>query len=111
MNKIAVILILLISGPSTVAAQSAGGSSSGSSAASGGAFTGYGGRTLSTGHTIAGTGDPSGGNDVVSRAASGDADASSRAQAPSSHDNAVDTPAADSAIKNLGNTDIGILKK
>jgi hypothetical protein len=38
-------------------------------------------------------------------------DASSVTQAPTSHDNAVDTPAANRAIKNLGNTDVGILKK
>ena len=117
MNYIALILILLLSGSSLALAQSAGGSSSGSSAASGTAAvgsTGYAGGTLSTGHTISGTAGssaPNAGN-ALSHAATGDVDASSVAQPPPPHDNAVDTPAAERAIKNLGDTDnIGILKK
>ena len=111
-NRIAVILILLVTGSSLASAQSAGGSSSGGSAAATGS-TGYAGSTLSTGHTISGTGGSSGPNvgSALSHAATGDADASSVSPAPTSHDNAVDTPAAERAIKNLGNTDIGILKK
>jgi hypothetical protein len=116
-NRIAVILILLVGGSSLALAQSAGGSSSGGSAASGTAAagsTGYAGGTLSTGHTISGTAGNSGPNvgNALSRAATGaDVDASSVTQAPTSHDNAVDTPAANRAMENLGNTDIGILKK
>ncbi|UPK31269.1 hypothetical protein [Bradyrhizobium sp. 195] len=116
MNHIAVILILFISGSSLALAQSTGGSSSGGPAASGTAAvgsTGYAGSTLSTGHAISGTRGSSGpklGN-ALSHAATGDADASSVSPAPTSHDNAVDTPAAERAIENLGNTDIGILKK
>jgi hypothetical protein len=116
-NHIAVILILLVGGSSLALAQSAGGSSSGGSAASGTAATGskgYAGGTLSTGHTVSGTAGSSGpnvGNALSHAATGGDVDASSVTQAPTSHDNAVDTPAANRAIKNLGNTDIGILKK
>jgi len=115
-RHVAVILILLVGGPSLASAQSAGGASSGGSAASGTAATGsrgYAGSTLSTGHSISGTGASSGPNlgNALSHAATGDADASSVSPAPASHDNAVDTPAAERAIKNLGNTEIGILKK
>ncbi|MHC2626345.1 hypothetical protein ACVIW2_008377 [Bradyrhizobium huanghuaihaiense] len=115
-NHFAVILILLVGGASLAFGQSAGGSSSGGSAASGSAATGstgYAGGTLSTGHAISGTAGSSGPNvgNALSHAASGDVDASSVSPAPASHDNAVDTPAAERAIKNLGNTDIGILKK
>ncbi|UGX98004.1 hypothetical protein G6321_00023895 [Bradyrhizobium barranii subsp. barranii] len=115
MNHIAVILILLVGGSSLALAQSTGGSSSSGSAASGTAATGskgYAGGNLSTGHTIstAGSSSPNVGN-ALSHAATGDVDASSVSPAPTSHDNAVDTPAAERAIKNLGNTDIGILKK
>ncbi|SCB55921.1 hypothetical protein GA0061098_10611 [Bradyrhizobium shewense] len=116
MNHIAVILILLIGGSSLASAQSAGGASSAGSAASGTAATGskgYAGSTLSTGHTLSGTAGASGPNlgNALSHAAAGDVDASAISPAPTSHDNAVDTPAAERAIKNLGNTDIGILKK
>ncbi|MGY8685726.1 hypothetical protein Q2941_49680 [Bradyrhizobium sp. UFLA05-153] len=117
MNHFAVILILLVGSASLALAQSAGGSSSGGSAASGTPATGspgYAGGALSTGHTISGTAGSSGpnaGNALSHAATGGDVDASSVAQAPPSHDNAVDTPAADRAMKNLGNTDIGILKK
>jgi hypothetical protein len=115
MNHIAVILILLVGGSSLALAQTAGGSSSSGSAASGTAATGSTGEdgTLSTGHTISGTAGSSSPNvgNALSHAATGGVDASSVTQAPTSHDNAVDTPAANRAIKNLGNTDIGILKK
>ncbi|TWB57212.1 hypothetical protein [Bradyrhizobium sacchari] len=116
MNHIAVFLILLLGGSAPALGQSAGGSSSSGSASSGTAAagsTGYAGSTLSTGHTISGTGGSSGPNlgNALSHAATGDADASSVSPAPTSHDNAVDTPAAERAIENLGNTDIGILKK
>ncbi|MDI3561764.1 hypothetical protein [Bradyrhizobium sp. Arg816] len=117
MNHIAVILILLVGGSSLALGQSAGGSSSGGSAASGTAATGsagYAGGTLSTGHTVSGTAGYSGpnvGNALSHAATGGDVDASSVTQPLPPHDNAVDTPAAERAMKNLGNTDIGILKK
>jgi len=115
-KHIAATLILLVGGSSLALAQSTGGSSNGGSAASGTAVTGsrgYAGGTLSTGHTISGTAGSSSPNvgNALSHAATGDVDASSVSPAPTSHDNAVDTPAAERAIKNLGNTDIGILKK
>ena len=97
--------------------QSAGGSSSSGPAASGTAATrstGYEDGTLSTGHTISGTAgssSPNAGNALSHAATGGDVHASSVTQAPTSHDNAVDTPAANRAIKNLGNTDTSILKK
>ena len=117
MKYIAVILILLVGGSSLALAQTAGGSSGGGSAASGTAAAGtagYAGGTLSTGHTISGTAGSSGPNpgNALSHGASGsDPDASSVTQAPTSHDNAVDTPTADKATKSLGNTHTGILKK
>ncbi len=114
MNRIAVILILLLGGSSLAVAQSTGGSSSGGSAPSGTAATGYRDGALSTGHTISGAAGSSGpnlGNELSRAATGGDVDASSVTQAPTSHDNAVDTPAAERAINNLGNTDVGILKK
>ena len=117
MNYIAVILSLLVGGSSLALAQTAGGLSGGGSAASGSAATGstgYAGGTLSTGHTISGTAGSSGPNtgNAISQGATGsDAGASSVTQAPTSHDNAIDTPAANSATNSLGNTDTGILKK
>ena len=115
MNHIAVILILLVGGSSLALAQTAGGSSSSGSMASGSAATrstGYEDGTLSTGLTISGTAGSSNVGNALSHAGNGgDVDASSVTQAPTSHDNAVDTPAANRAIKNLGNTDTGILKK
>jgi hypothetical protein len=117
MNCIAVILSLLVGSASVALAQSAGGSSGGSAAASGSAATGspgYAGGTLSTGHTISGTAGSSGPNtgNAISQGATGiDVGASSVTQAPTSHDNAVDTPAANNATNSLSNTDTGILKK
>ena len=117
MNHIVIILILLVGGSSLALAQTAGGSSSSGSVASGSAATRstvYEDGTLSTGHTISGTAgssSPNVGNALSHAGNGGDVDASSVTQAPTSHDNAVDTPAANRAIKNLGNTDTGILKK
>jgi hypothetical protein len=119
MNYIAIILSLLVGVSSLplALAQTASGSSGGGSAASGSAATGstgYAGGTLSTGHAISGTAGSSGpntGNAISQDAAAGDAGASSVAQAPPPHDNAVDTPAANNAMNSLGKTDTGILKK
>ena len=111
MSYILVVLSLLVGCSSPALAQTAGGSSGGGSAASG--STGYAGGTLSTGHSISGTAgssDPTPGN-ALSHAATGDADASSVTQPPTSHDNAVDTPAAKDAANSLSNTDTGVLKK
>jgi len=117
MRYVAIILIVLVGGPSLAVAQTAGGSSGGGSAASGTAATGstgYAGGSLSTGHTISGTARPSGpnpGNAISRGTTAGDPDASSVAQPPTSHDNAVDTPAANKATDSLSKTDTGILKK
>jgi hypothetical protein len=107
MNYMLVVLSLLVGGSSLALAQTAGGGS----AATG--SSGYAGGTLSTGHTVSGTVGSSGptpGN-ALGHGASGDADASSVAQPPTSHDNAVDTPAAKNATNSLSNTDTGILRK
>ena len=116
MSHIAVILILLVGGSSLALSQTAGGSSSGGTAAGGAAATdstGYVDRTLSTGQTISGTAGRSSPNvgNSLSHAATGDVGASTVTQAPTSHDNAVDTPAAKDATNRLSNTDTGILKK
>jgi len=116
MNYI-LVLSLLAGGPSLALAQTAGGSSGGGAAPSGTAAsesTGYAGSTLSTGHAISGTAGSSGpnpGNALSHGANSSDGDASSVTQAPTSHDNAVDTPAAKNATNSLSNTDTGVLKK
>jgi hypothetical protein len=113
MNLIVLVLSLLIGSSPLALAQTAGGSSRGGSTAGGTAATGYAGATLSTGHSISGTAGSSGPStgDVLSHGATGDTDASSVTQAPTSHDNAVDTPAANEAMNSLGNTHTGILKK
>jgi hypothetical protein len=113
MNLIVLVLSLLIGSSPLALAQTAGGSSRGGSTAGGTAATGYAGATLSTGHSISGTAGSSGPStgDVLSHGATGDTDASSVTQAPTSHDNAVDTPAANKAMNSLGNTHTGILKK
>jgi hypothetical protein len=71
------------------------------------------GGTLSTGHTISGTAGSSGPNacNAISQGATSDPDASSVTQPPTSHDNSVETPAANDAANSLGNTDTGILEK
>ena len=105
MSYIAAVLILLVGGSSFAGAQTAAGSSGGS---------GYARGTLSTGHTISGTAGPSGPNpgSALHRGSTGnDPDASSVTPAPSSHDNAVDTPAAEKAANSLGNTSTGVLRK
>src|SRR6187551_2280622 len=107
MSYILVVLSLLVGSSSLAFAQTAGGSSGGGSAGSG--ATGYTGGTLSTGHAVSGTAgplDPSPGT-PLSRGAIGDAGASSVTQSPTSHDNAVDTPAAKDATNRLSNTDTG----
>jgi hypothetical protein len=117
MKSVPIILMLLVGGSSLALAQTAGGSSGGGSAASGNAATGstgYSGGTLSTGHTISGTVGsfgPNAGNALNHGTTAGDPDASSVTQPPTSHDNAVDTPAASKATNSLSNTNTGILKK
>jgi len=117
MNVILIILGLLVGSSSLALAQTASGSTGGGSAASGAAASGsvgYSGNTLSTGHTISGTAESSGPNpgNALSHVATGsDPDASSVAEAPTSRDNSVDTPAANKAANSLGNTDTGVLKK
>jgi len=113
MDYILIVLSLLVGGCSLALAQTASGSSGGGSTAAN-ASTGYAGGTLSTGHTIsgaAGSSGPNTGNALSHGATGSDAGASSVTQGPTSHDNAVDTPAANNATNSLGNTDTGILKK
>jgi len=116
MRRILVVLSLLVGGSSFAFAQTAGGSSGGSKA-SGTATTGsagYAGSSLLTGHIISGTAEssaPNAGTAISHGATGGDVDASSVAPAPTTRDNAVDTPVANNAAKSLSNTNTGILKK
>jgi hypothetical protein len=87
-------------------------SSAGSTGAGGAA-----GSTLSNGNTISGTGGSPGPNNSnsLNRGTTGSnmgaPQTGAGATAPVSHGNAVDTPAANAAIQNLGNTDARFLKK
>jgi hypothetical protein len=89
-------------------AQTSAGSSTGSA---GGAA----GSSLSSGGTINGTGGSPGPNtsNALKRTTGNDLGApqTGAGSAQASHGNAVDTPAANRAAQNLGNTDTGILKK
>jgi hypothetical protein len=88
---------------------STAGSSTGAGAAAG--------STLSNGNTISGTGGSPGPNtsNALNRGTTGNNMGAPQTGAgpatPASHGNAVDTPAANAAIQNLGNTDAGVLKK
>jgi hypothetical protein len=100
MSYLLLVLSLLVGSPSLAAAQTAGGPSgaSPSGTAATGSLGSKGG-TVSSGHTITGTGGAP------------DTDVTSTTQGAVSHGNAVDTPAANRATNNLGNTDTGIIKK
>jgi hypothetical protein len=90
-------------------AQTSAGSSTGSAGGTAGA-------SLSSGGTINGTGGSPGPNtsNALNQRMTGNnlgAPQTDAGSGPASHGNAVDTPAANSAAQNLGNTDTGILKK
>ena len=111
--KIASLVLSLYLGTCSYGfAQVSGGSSAGSS---GGTAAGS---TLSTGGTLSGTGGSPGPNtsNALGHGTTGNnLGAPKTGAAPgaaASHGNAVDTPAANSAIQSLGNTEnTGILKK
>ena len=75
------------------------------------------GSTLSNGNTLNGTGGAPGPNtsNALAHGTTGNHMGAPQTGAgsatPASHGNAVDTPAANAAIQNLGNTDAGVLKK
>ena len=89
-------------------AQTSAGSSTGSAG-------GTAGSSLSSGGTINGTGgspEPNTSNALNQRTTGNNlAPQTGAGSGPASHGTAVDTPAANSAAQNLGNTDTGILKK
>ena len=91
----------------TLAQTSAGGGSSGAAGA---------GSTLSNGTTISGTGGSPGPNtaNALTKGTTGanlGAPRTDNAPSAATHGNAVNTPAANSAIQSLGNTETGIVKK
>jgi hypothetical protein len=96
-------------------AQSSGSIGGGIAAGTAGAATGSTGNTLSNGGTINGTGGSPSPNtsNALSRGTNGNNfEASQTNPGPgSTSGNAVDTPAANNAVKSLGNTDTGVLKK
>ena len=109
MKLVALIAVLSLAFEGHAVAQTSGGSSStGASGASG--------SRLSSGSTINGTGGSPGPNtsNALNHGTTGNNMGSPQtgtgAAAPASHSNAVDTPAANAAIQNLGNTDAGVLK-
>jgi hypothetical protein len=113
MRVFAATILLLLSGSNTFAqAPSSGGS--GSAASSSGAG-GAGGSTLSNGSTVNGTGGSPGHNtsNALNHGTTGNnlgANPANQGGAPSPSA-AVNTPAANSAVNSLSNTDTGILKK
>jgi hypothetical protein len=117
MRLFAVILSLLLGSTSFSLAQSSGGSSGGAAggAASSGAGSGSAGNTLSNGSTISGTGGSPGSNtsNALNHGTTGNnlgANQTGPGTASSSSP-AVNTPAANSAVNSLSNTNTGILKK
>lgn len=111
--KIIFLTVVLYLGTGAFAfAQTSTGGSSGSTGAGGAS-----GSTLSNGTTVSGTGGSPGPNtaNALKHGTTGKnlgaPQTGGGAPAPASHGNAVDTPAANAAIQNLGNTDAGVLKK
>jgi hypothetical protein len=112
MKVMSVLAALYFATCSLTVAQTSTGSSAGSTGAAGAS-----GSTLSNGNTISGTGGSPGPNtsNALNRGTTGNnmgaPQSSVSPTGPASHGNAVDTPAANAAIQNLGNTDTGVLKK
>jgi hypothetical protein len=112
MKTAALILAFSVGIVSHAFAQSSTGSSAGSTGAGGAT-----GSTLSNGSTINGTGGSPGPNtsSALNHGTTGNnlgAPTNGAAgPAAASHGNAVDTPAANRAVKDLSNTDAGVLKK
>ncbi len=107
MKHIVIGVTLLVGSFSLAVAQTAGGST-------GAGAKGYSGSTLSSGQSLSGTGGSPGPNtsNALNHGTTGsNMEATSASQGAVSHGNAVDTPAANSAANNLGNTDTGVLKK
>lgn len=116
--RLPVITVTLLLGTISCAmAQSSGGASGGSSSAGGASATGStgaGGSTLSNGATLSGTGGSPGPNtsNAKSQGTTGDRlGAAPRGQDGGGSRPAYNSPAANTAVQQLGNTDTGILKK
>jgi hypothetical protein len=97
---------------------SAGGGAAGAGASSAtGAASGVGGRAGFNGSMVNGTGGSQVQNtsEALNRGSTGNnmgaPQTGGAPGAPASHGNAIDTPAANSAVQSLSNTDAGILKK
>jgi hypothetical protein len=117
MRLFAATILLLLSGTNTFAQAPSGTSSGGSggSAASSSGAGGAGGSTLSNGSTVNGTGGSPGLNtsNALNHGTTGNNLGVNQADpgGGSSSSAAVNTPAANSAVNSLSNTDTGILKK
>jgi hypothetical protein len=110
MEVVSLILSVYLGICSCALAQSSS-SSAGSSAGAGGTAAGS-----SNGSTLSGTGGSAGPNtsNALNHGTTGNnlgAPQTGAVPDATSHGNAVDTPAANSAAQSLGNTDTGILKK
>ena len=115
MNIVAMVLFIYLSICSYALAQNSGGAAAARSSAGGSGTVG--GSTLSNGNTVSGTGGSPGPNtsNALNQRTTGNnlgaQQTGTTLGAATSHGNAVDTPAANSAAQSLGNTDTGILKK
>lgn len=105
------VLCLCLGACSVAIAQTSTGGSVGSSSGPGGSA----GSTLSNGTTVSGTGGSPGPNtsNALNHGTTGNnyGPSNGRPASSASHNNAVNTPTANRATQNLGNTDAGILKK
>lgn len=114
MKRFAITATILLGSISFAIAQSSGGGSGGSSSSGGASAAGTSGSTLSNGTTLSGTGGAPGPNtsNAKSRGIKGDKlgvtapDQNGGGSRPT-----YNTPIADAAVRQLGNTNLGILKK
>jgi hypothetical protein len=112
MRLVAATILFLLFGSSTFVHAQAGASSGGSTAGAAGSANG---NTLSNGSTISGTGGTPGPNtsNALNHGTTGNTlggNQTNPGTAPPSSA-AVNTPAANSAVNSLSNTDAGVLKK
>lgn len=117
MRRMAIATVILLGTISCSVAQSSGGASGGSSNAGGAGAAGSGGAsgsTLSNGTTLSGTGGSPGPNtsNAKSRGTTGERlGATPPGQDGGGSRPTYNTPAANAAIQQLGNTNTGILRK
>jgi len=117
MKRFAITATILLGSISFAIAQSSGGGSGGSSSSGGASAagtSGTSGSTLSNGTTLSGTGGAPGPNtsNAKSRGTMGDKlGVAAPDQNGSGSRPTYNTPVADAAVRQLGNTNLGILKK